>query len=155
VKLYLIRHAKAEDPGPEGDLARRLTERGREEARRVGEALKRLGMRPALIVASPALRAQETARIVASVLEPAGTVEVEETLAPGATVDVVLGAARSRAGRGDLALVGHQPELGRTAAFLLGEETGAALHLRPADVCGIEIHDLGAPPGRLLCLLTP
>jgi phosphohistidine phosphatase len=153
VRLYLIRHAKAEEFGPEGDLSRRLTQRGREDARRVAEVLQGRGLRPSALVTSPAVRARETAGILASVLGLA--VESDDALAPGAPIEAILEAARSRAGRGDTAVVGHQPDLGRAAAFLLGETSGACLQLRPAAVCGIEVDTLDAPPGRLACLISP
>jgi phosphohistidine phosphatase len=64
--LYLVRHAKAisrERPGP--DFARPLRKQGTQDARRLARHLKHHGPLPDLILASPANRAIETARIFA------------------------------------------------------------------------------------------
>ena len=117
MELILWRHADAEDPGPAGDGARRLTKRGRRDARRMAAWL-----RPRLegdwrIVSSPAQRALET---VAALQAPH---EVSEALSTAATPEGVL----REAGWPDAArvmVVGHQPTLGEVAAILLGGRAG-------------------------------
>ncbi len=110
--LILWRHADAEDGAP--DLARRLTPKGREQAARVAAWLRaRLPERYRLL-ASPALRAQETARALSEEFE------TFRELAPGATAEAILKAA---ANEGTVVVVGHQPDLGLAIAHLLcGEE---------------------------------
>ena len=58
--LLLWRHAEAEDGIP--DLKRRLTARGEKQAAQMGEWLKKNAPKNLLVVASPALRCQQTAR---------------------------------------------------------------------------------------------
>jgi phosphohistidine phosphatase len=110
--LILWRHADAEDGAP--DLARRLTPKGRDQAARVAAWLRaRLPERYRLL-ASPALRAQETARALSEQFETL------KELAPGATVEAILKVA---ANDGTVVLVGHQPDLGLALAYLVcGEE---------------------------------
>ncbi|HEX2199310.1 MAG TPA: phosphohistidine phosphatase SixA [Burkholderiales bacterium] len=110
--LILWRHADAENGAP--DLARRLTPKGREQAARVAAWLRaRLPERYRLL-ASPALRAQETAGALNEHFETL------KELAPGATVEALLKAA---ANEGTVVVVGHQPDLGLAIAQLLcGEE---------------------------------
>jgi len=114
--LILWRHADAESGSP--DSARKLTERGREQARRVAAWLKpRLPPRCEILV-SPAARAQQTALALgmASTTTPAVGTEA-------AAADVVAAADRL-AHPGAILIVGHQPTLGRVAAMLLsGAET--------------------------------
>src|SRR5258708_30350588 len=109
--LILWRHAEAEAGGP--DSARKLTEHGREQARRVAAWLKP-GLRGNCeILVSPAARAQQTARALGVAFMTTPTVGPD-----AAAVDVVAAVdwpARSRA----VLLVGHQPTLGRVAAILL------------------------------------
>ena len=109
--LILWRHADAENGAP--DLARRLTPKGHDQAKRVAAWLRgRLPERYRLL-ASPALRAQETAAAL-------GPVTTEKSLAPGATVEAIL---RLAGNEGTTVLVGHQPDLGLALAYLLcGEE---------------------------------
>jgi len=109
--LILWRHAEAEDGPP--DLERRRTPRGHKHAAHVaGWLLQRL---PAkfVVLASPARRAQETALALGV---PLRTVP---SLAPGAAVRDILAAAEWPERKSAVVVVGHQPDLGRTAAFLL------------------------------------
>lgn len=64
--LVLIRHAKSSWAEPlQADFDRPLNDRGREDAPRMGERLKRLGVMPDLIVSSTAKRAVQTAKRIA------------------------------------------------------------------------------------------
>ena len=64
--LLLMRHAKSawDDPSL-SDRERPLTKRGRQEARHQGQVLAERGLLPQLIVTSPAVRAHETAVLLA------------------------------------------------------------------------------------------
>lgn len=115
--LILWRHAEAEDGAP--DLERRLTPRGQKHAARVAEWLLQRLPGKFVVLASPARRAQETARALGA---PFKTVE---RLAPGASVAQILEAAGWPDRKNAVVVVGHQPDLGRTAAQLVsGAATG-------------------------------
>ncbi|MEO8718485.1 MAG: histidine phosphatase family protein [Burkholderiales bacterium] len=109
--LILWRHAEAEDGAP--DLERRLTPRGHKHAAHVAEWLQHRLPAKFVVLASPARRAQETAQALGV---PLRTVPV---LAPGAAVRDVLAAAEWPERRNAVVVVGHQPDLGRVAAFLV------------------------------------
>ena len=113
MRVYLVRHGEAEPGDP--DSLRRLTPRGREQARRLGERLAAADLRPEAVLHGPLVRARETAESIAAPLgiEP----EADERLAPGATTENVRAAV---AGRGDAVVVGHQPDCGEVAAELTG-----------------------------------
>jgi phosphohistidine phosphatase len=118
VQLFLVRHAEA-TPGQPDEL-RPLTPLGREQARCLGERLREQGVRPAVVLTSPLLRARETGELIAQVL--GAETAVAEELAPGATPEVVTRAVRARSnGRAPLIAVGHQPDCGRIAAALTGD----------------------------------
>ena len=112
--LILWRHADAEDGAP--DLARELTPKGRKQAARVARWLLERLPKDAVVIASPAVRAQQTA---AALRLP---VKTDNTLAPGATVDQILKAAK---GKRAAVLIGHQPDLGRAIAYLVAGEESA------------------------------
>jgi phosphohistidine phosphatase len=115
MELILWRHAEAEDGKP--DLARRLTPKGREQAARVAAWVHQHVPPGFDIIASPAVRAQETAQALQAPFQ------TSPLLAPGAPVASILSATGWPDRPATAILVGHQPEFGRAAAFLVtGEE---------------------------------
>ena len=109
--LILWRHAEAEDGAP--DLERRLTPRGHKHAALVAAWLQQRLPARFVVLASPARRAQETAQALGV---PMRTVS---SLAPGAGVREILAAVEWPDRKNAVVVVGHQPDLGRTAAFLV------------------------------------
>src|SRR5574341_1024605 len=109
--LILWRHAEAEAGAP--DLERRLTPRGREDASRVAAWLRERLPADFVVLASPAGRAQETAQALGV---PFQTVA---QLAPGASVAEILRTADWPERKLPAVIVGHQPDLGRAAAWLV------------------------------------
>ncbi len=110
--LILWRHADAEEGFP--DMGRKLTSKGQRQADNVAAWLLQRLPAKFSVVASPAARAQQTA---AALDAPIKTVE---QLAPGATVAEILRAADWPDHKGPVVVVGHQPDLGRVAAHLVG-----------------------------------
>jgi phosphohistidine phosphatase len=108
MELILWRHAEAEDGAD--DMARRLTAKGEKQAAAMAQWLR--GHLPGqyTLLASPAMRAQQTASAL-------GTPITERSLAPGASVAVIVKAVERY--RGVVIVVGHQPDLGRAAAHLV------------------------------------
>src|ERR1700739_372091 len=64
-QLWLLRHAEAEPHGSREDSARRLTERGEQQARAAGTAIVRIGGRFDAVLYSPKVRAAQTAELAA------------------------------------------------------------------------------------------
>jgi phosphohistidine phosphatase len=109
--LILWRHADAA-PGAR-DLERKLTAKGRKHAERVGAWLvAKLPGRYTVLV-SPARRARETADALGA------RYRIVERLAPGAPPGAILEACGWPSHKGAVVVVGHQPDLGRTAALLV------------------------------------
>ena len=114
--LILWRHAEAEESHP--DLARKLTSRGHKHAARVAEWMHQRLPSKFTVLASPAERTRQTALALGV---PFKTVAA---LAPGASVAEILNAAEWPDRKGAVILVGHQPDLGRVAAFLISGAAG-------------------------------
>jgi phosphohistidine phosphatase len=113
--LILWRHAQAEAGGP--DLARKLTPKGHKQAARIAAWLREHLPPGFELIASPALRAQQTASALGVAFDTSPLV------APGALVASILSAAGWPDRDSSVILVGHQPDFGRAAAFLVcGEE---------------------------------
>ena len=117
--LYLLRHAHAGDPeGWSGDDdLRPLSEKGRRQASRLGQALAHWSEAPDLFVTSPRIRARETAELAAEALG-AGVVEDRRLARP---LDAALVAEICAAhGASRPCLVGHDPDFSEVLGELLG-----------------------------------
>jgi phosphohistidine phosphatase len=134
--VYLLRHGAAED-GAGDDAARRLTDKGTRQAEAAGRALAALRAGIDACLASPKLRAAETAQRACRALEV--DAEISPELRGGA-----FDALDLAAGRGNVLLVGHEPDLSNEVARL----TGARIKLRKG---GLAIMD----GGTLVALLRP
>ncbi len=112
-KLYLIRHAKSSwNSDATSDFDRPLAKRGKREAPLMAKVLHSKGIRPDLILSSPAKRAKKTAKIFAEVLGyPKSKIVYEEGIYE-AMPDTLLRLVRSTDDRiHTLFLVGHNPGL--------------------------------------------
>jgi phosphohistidine phosphatase len=119
--LLLWRHAEAEQGSP--DLKRKLTARGEIQAAQMGRWIEQYAPKTLRILASPALRCQQTASALG---RPFAT---DPLLGPQSDVSNLLAAVGwpddGDTGHDAVLVVGHQPTLGQTAALLLsGEEAG-------------------------------
>jgi phosphohistidine phosphatase len=111
MELILWRHADAEDGKP--DLERKLTAKGRDQAARMAEWLLARLPPDFSVISSPAVRTRQTAEALKV------QVKTLKQLAPGASVAAIAEAAGWPHGGGTVIVVGHQPDLGRAAAYLL------------------------------------
>jgi phosphohistidine phosphatase len=146
VRVTLIRHAEAGDDAPR-DESRALTARGRADARRLGRALARRGVRFTAIVTSPLVRAVQTAEIVAAETDYRGRMSVRDLLIPdGAPADVVAFLAKLVEEK-SVALVAHEPILSAIAAALTGKSRYPPL--RKAEALRIRMPEDGGGDGRL------
>lgn len=134
--IYLLRHGDAEE-GTGDDVARRLTPKGERQARAAGKALAAMGAEIDACLTSPKVRAADTARLACEALglEP----EVANELRGGSFDSLSLAA-----GRGDVLLVGHEPDFSDEVVRL----TGAHANLRKG---GLAIVD----GSTLMALLRP
>jgi phosphohistidine phosphatase len=134
--IWLLRHGDAEDAA-EDDASRRLTEKGEQQAETAGAALAVLGVKLDACLTSPRVRARDTARIACR----GQGVEAEETESlQGGEFDP----ADLAAGRGEVLLVGHEPDFSRA----IQAATGARVVLGKGGLAAIE-------EGTLIALLRP
>jgi phosphohistidine phosphatase len=115
-----MRHAKSswKDPDRE-DFDRPLNHRGKENAPLMGRRLLGHGFRPQLILASPALRARQTAELVAAGMDCLGVEILFEPrlYKPGPTglIEVI---RELDNGCQDVLVIGHNPGLSSLARLL-------------------------------------
>jgi phosphohistidine phosphatase len=160
MELLILRHAIAFPRDAKrwpDDSDRPLTMEGVKRARRAAQGLKRIAKKPALVLTSPLVRARDTAGIFA---QGAGWPKAVDTaaLSPGASPDELFEALKRQPGKPEcVAVVGHQPHLGRLLALCLRGDTRAeAFELRKSAVVCVRFE--GSPRARqgvLEWLLSP
>jgi phosphohistidine phosphatase len=143
--LVLWRHADAEDGAD--DAARALTAKGMKQAARMAAWLDSRLPGSARVIASPAVRAQQTAQTLSRETTTSKAVNT------AATAHDVLKAAGWPAGSGTVVVVGHQPTLGRAVALAL---TGKPSEwpLKKGAVWWIRAKDGEAAP-TVIAVMTP
>lgn len=146
-QLWFLRHGEAEPHGSRPDADRRLTERGIEQARIAGAALKALQISPEIVYTSPKVRALQTATFAC---EELGLVPVEHApLTEGFDVDEALVLAMGdEDGDGRVLVVGHEPDFSQVVHDL----TGARIDMKKGGVAGVR---LDGSRGELIVLLRP
>jgi phosphohistidine phosphatase len=129
--IWLLRHGDAEDGEGKPDAERDLTGKGERQSRDAGKALKELGVKLDVCITSPKVRARRTAELACQAL---GTpVEEDERLA-GGDFDPLEVAA----GRGDVMLVGHEPDFSQAVALV----TGSRVKMKKGGIAAVDDHIL-------------
>jgi len=136
----VIRHGLSTDDTPSGlDADRTLTPEGVEELELIGKGRAVLQRVPTMIVTSPYRRAVETAELIAAAF---GGVPVEavEALQPGASPQEILDvvAEHCPGDRSGIAVVGHEPDLGRFVSHALSASERSYYSLRKGAACLLE-----------------
>jgi phosphohistidine phosphatase len=163
MQLLVIRHAIAEDKDAfaatgEDDSRRPLTERGAEKMAEVAAGLRSIVPAIDVLAASPFVRAQQTAAIVAAAC---GGLEVETTdvLVPESSFPAFRRWLNALKKTDVVAIVGHEPHLGALVTRLMtGDAAGGSsrIELKKGGACLLEISagdDTGG--ATLQWLLTP
>jgi phosphohistidine phosphatase len=124
--LLFLRHGEAEEDHGD-DAGRRLTAKGERQARAAGRALVGMGAQIDACLASPKVRADETARLACEALslEPETAIELR-----GGSFDSLSLAAS----RGNVLLVGHEPDFSNEIARL----TGGKVKLRKGGLAVVD-----------------
>ncbi|MDA8421463.1 MAG: histidine phosphatase family protein [Pseudomonadota bacterium] len=155
MKLVLVRHARAQERASgQRDRDRRLTSHGRRRMRAAAKGLEILLPGITLITASPLLRAKETARILAGQYG-IGDVAVLPALAPGNSPRNFLAWLRQQPPDAAVGAVGHEPDLGVLAGWLLAKRLESFTPFGKGAACLIEFAGNPAPgTGVLGWLMT-
>ncbi len=157
LKIYLVRHAIAE-PLATGkyktDAERPLTEAGFAQAQMVANALKAVGARLKLVISSPYLRAEQTAKVFADNFNC--ELIKSAKLSPGVAVKSFIESLEAYQSKDELMLVGHEPDMGELVSVLVGGSPVFRMPFRKSAVCLVNCEEV--PPalsGNLEWILTP
>lgn len=149
MELILWRHAEAEEGSH--DLSRRLTDKGHQQAKRVGTWLKTHLDTPAQVWASEAERSRQTARYLSKNLMNVPAIN------PDASAASIAALLQRTEIEGPLVLVGHQPWIGELCAWLLSGslKAGNGFSVKKAGAWWFEVdfhHD--SPSAKLKAMIT-
>lgn len=167
MRLYLIRHAEAEDLGGgiTRDFDRPLTARGREQSRALAAAFAAREIAVDVVAASPLVRAHQTATELLAVWAPGTRPVTCDELAigklkpaklSGFLADLTVKGARvpSRAEKA-VAAVGHMPDIAAYLEWLIGAAPETVRMEKAAAACVRFEDDPGEAAGSLEWLVTP
>ncbi len=135
--LTLVRHAKSSWKDTSlRDSERPLNKRGRRDAPEMGRRIRDHGIRPSLIVSSPAVRAWTTAKLIAAEIGyPLEFLQKERSLYLASVDEILDVVAAQDEGFNSLMVVGHNPGFTEFANFLCPGLTG---NLPTAGVVSVE-----------------
>ena len=157
--VYILRHGIAGERDAQkypDDSERPLTDKGKKRMRQIADGLIRIGFAVDWIVTSPLVRAAETAEVVAASIGVKIPMDKCAPLSPGGSVRELATFLSGHADRKRILLVGHEPDLSRLAARLIGAGREANLALKKGGCCLIQCGDLSlSSDGTLIWWLTP
>jgi phosphohistidine phosphatase len=139
----LFRHGIAVDREEwDGQEAKRpLTSKGAQKTREAAAGLAQLDFEPTHLVSSPLVRALETAEIIRTALKIRAEVQRCEALLPDASPPQLVSWLAGLPGKACVICVGHEPNLGQAASFLLFGKIALGLSLKKAGACAIRFTD--------------
>jgi phosphohistidine phosphatase len=157
MRLFLLRHAIAVPRGTPGypDDDRPLTPAGIKKMKAAAKGLAGVVGRPDVILTSPFKRSLETARIAAKALKSGKKVKIAQKLSPGAKPKDFMEELAKHKDKKSILVVGHEPDLGKFAASLLGGRPNF-IEFRKGGLCRLDFD--GWPPeasARLVWHLKP
>ena len=129
--IWLLRHGDAEAGEGKPDAERELTEKGERQSVAAGKALKALGVELDVCLTSPKVRAKRTAELACEQLGV--PVEEDKRLAGGDFDPLEVGA-----GRGEVMLVGHEPDFSQAVALV----TGSRVKMKKGGIAALDDHVL-------------
>jgi phosphohistidine phosphatase len=137
MNLYILRHGLAAELGEPGlpkdlkDADRPLTAKGKQKLWRTTEAMQAMEIKLDVVIASPLLRAMQTAQIVTEALGLRRKLILTDELTPGGSPKALIDAINALGSRTrNVLLVGHEPYLSKLIALLAAGNTGAAIDLK-------------------------
>lgn len=136
--LTLVRHAKSSWKDHSlTDRERPLNKRGKRDAPEMGRRIAAAGIRPSLIVSSPAVRAWTTARIIAEEIGyPREFLQRDDALYLASVNGILDVIVAQDAGFNNLMLVGHNPGFTEFANYLV---PGLTDNIPTAGVVSVEL----------------
>lgn len=160
MKLFLLRHGIAVDPGTSGihkDSDRFLTPEGETEMASVTRAMEKLELSWDVILSSPYVRARQTAEIVAKNIDLKKYLKFSPHLASEGDPQKLIEEIRSEYSRArSILLVGHEPYMSGLISMLVTGRADSDVTMKKGGLCKLSLADLQYKKCACLeWLLTP
>lgn len=137
-KIFIVRHAKAtwmEDIGQ--DQQRPLDQEGVADASKAGKLLAQENLIPELILSSTAMRAEQTARLIANGLElPEFKIVYKNALYNASAETILLVFQSIETDEETIMVVGHNPGISNFLSLLTD---GSSVNMGPCDMAILEL----------------
>jgi phosphohistidine phosphatase len=143
-RLLLIRHAKAEHENKYSDFERPLTEKGMEDATIMAQRLVAGDIKPALIIASPALRTHTTANIFSEHLL-SHEIETDKRIYDASENALLHIINHLPEDRDFVAIVGHNPGISQILYYLTGK-------IKDVPTCAVALIEFDEEEWRALSM---
>ncbi|MCU0512517.1 MAG: phosphohistidine phosphatase SixA [Anaerolineae bacterium] len=148
MKLYFMRHGEASQDAATDEL-RPLTEKGAQRVHSGGQALAKIQVTLDYIYASPRVRAQQTAAIMAGYFKPA--VETRPELNFDFSLDLLRRLLLDKDEEAHVLLVGHNPSMSEVVQAV----SGAAVNMKVGSIARVDLYPPAVKGGLLKWLLSP
>lgn len=140
MRVYLMRHGEAVDASK--DTRRPLTDRGKDETKKVALILKPTKIKVETVITSNKTRAIETGQIIQKELSLNAVLEQRVELSANSPVDELY--RELEGSRKDLMIVGHLPFLANLVSLMLaGKQNPSIVLFKPSSVVCLERNSLG------------
>ncbi|MGC2130159.1 MAG: histidine phosphatase family protein [Candidatus Aquilonibacter sp.] len=151
---YFLRHGPAgdRDTWQGSDRDRPLTADGKKRIAREAKAIADLDLGIQLVVASPLIRARQTAQIVVGELDLRNALVEDERVGLGFSPEQLGDILRDHPKVNALMLVGHDPSMSQTIGTLIG---GAEIDFKKGSLACVELASDSELRGRLVWLAAP
>jgi phosphohistidine phosphatase len=158
MKLYILRHGDAAEPGSGRftEDERPLTAKGIRRTELLASALRQMEIAFDVILSSPLTRARETAEIVARRLRLERKLQLTQDLAPGGDLERLVRRINALRPIPKSALVvGHEPYLSGLISLVCSGGPGLSLTFRKGGLCRLEVDVLSCGRCATLEWLLP
>jgi len=155
--LILVRHAKSDWEQGKPDFERNLNKRGEQDAPMMGRLLSSYGIKPDLLISSPAKRALSTAKHFSKMLEFKPEITLHPDLYDSGIGSYLSVIQQIEDNNTEVVLFGHNPMIEGLAALLCG--TSNPVTVPTCGVLGFEVSgvwsDISPENARLKFFVIP
>lgn len=159
MEVYLLRHGIAQERDPKkypDDRLRPLTIEGLERMREIVRGMLKIGVEFDAVFDSGYTRARQTTEAVTDTYRiDSADIQTTPALEPDRNPAELLALLEGQKSTKRVLLVGHEPHLSLTVAFLTGGRDGDAFDFKKGALARIDLQTLKKGTGSLVWLLPP